>query len=334
MTIKALMVRVGQSLLLVSCLATVANAFVAPSIGRACNQKRPCSLLPNINSIPLPRTNSISVNSAETTEPPSPFAKLEKKRRLATGMAFLTGVANLALFMKYKTFATMMTGNTMWMALAMIEQRYMDVGYYASVIASYLAGLSIFRRTDLSVKEKTLPICAFLVATLFVGSDLLFKMYQSRWVPMMMLAMGFGIINSVGQEVTGTLTFVITGHMTRLTNQVIDRYSRTAGRKKLTLADKQFLVQNIAIISGFFGGAAFAGVLKAKGILMEKIGVFSGIGLAYAGLFLWKDIESLGGAWWNRKDGAMCDVDDDGKICSEDELEESQVPTDAVKANN
>jgi uncharacterized membrane protein YoaK (UPF0700 family) len=330
MNIKALRLRVGQNLLLASCLAiTVTNAFVAPSIGRACHQKIPCSLLPNINSVSLPRTNSISVNSAKTIEAPSPFAKLEKKRRLATGMAFLTGMANLALFMKYKTFATMMTGNTMWMAVAMVEQRYMDVAYYASVIGSYLAGLSIFRQTDLSVKDKELPICAFLVASLFVGSDLLFKMYQSRWIPMMMLATGFGIINSAGQEVTGTLTFVITGHMTRLTNQVVDRISTTAGRKKWTLADKQGLVQNIAIISGFFGGAAFAGVLRAKGILMEKIGVFSGIGLAYAGLFLWKDVDSLCGAWWNRNDEGMCDVEDDGKICGEPEL-----PTNAVEAKN
>ena len=32
-------------------------------------------------------------------------------------------------------------------------------------------------------------------------------------------------------------------------------------------------------------------------------------------------MESLGGAWWQRKDGAMCDMDDDGGICDlEDDI--------------
>ena len=55
--------------------------------------------------------------------------------------------------------------------------------------------------------------------------------------------------------------------------------------------------------------------MLTKGILADRVGVFSGIGLSYAALFLWKDIESLGGAWWLRKDGTMCDVDDDGEAC-------------------
>lgn len=238
------------------------------------------------------------------------------------GMAFLTGIADLALFSKYKSFATMMTGNTMWMALALMEQRFMDVGYYASVILSYLTGVSIFRRSDLALKKKTLPLAAILVGGLFVGSDIVFNIYQHRWIPMMMLAMGFGISNSVGQEAAGTLTFVITGHMSRLVNQIVDRVSRTAGRSKLTLKDKQAFVQNASVIGGFFAGAFVAGILKAKGLLVEKVGIFSAIGLSYAALFLWKYMGSLGGASWKRKDGVMCDVDDDGEVCDDDQFDD------------
>jgi uncharacterized membrane protein YoaK (UPF0700 family) len=237
-------------------------------------------------------------------------------------MAFLAGVADLTLNMKYKTFATMMTGNTMWMALALAEQRFMDATYYASVIMSYITGLTVFRKIDLSFKNKTLPICSFLVASLFIGSDLIFQAYQSRWIPMLLLGSGFGIINSVGQEVSGTLTFVITGHLTRSTNMIIDRLSRTAGRKKMSLADKQSFIQNLGVFGGFLCGAAFAGILKAKGLLVERVGVFSAIGLAHAGLWLWKDMESLGGAWWLRKDKSMCDVDDTGEACLQDEVAE------------
>ena len=59
---------------------------------------------------------------------------------------------------------------------------------------------------------------------------------------------------------------------------------------------------NASIYAGFFCGAAFAAILKSKGILVEKTGVFSGVGLSYAALFLWKYIPSLGDAWWKKKE--------------------------------
>eukprot|EP00980_Cylindrotheca_fusiformis_P018281 scaffold5966_cov118-Cylindrotheca_fusiformis.AAC.6 len=323
----------GNGLFLVTCLlVSSANAFLTtpPSSirGKFCilpQPTQPCLGLPSASSGPI-RLRAAGVALDHPSTKTNPFTKMERKRRLATGMAFLTGVADLAFVLKYKSFATMMTGNTMWMALALVEQRYMDFGFYASVIASYVSGISLFRLLNLNKKEKAMPLYAFIVATLFVGSDVVFKMYQSRWIPMIMLATGFGLANSVGQETTGTLTFVITGHMTRLANQIVDRYSKTAGRKKFTLADQQTLVQNSAVIGGFFAGAAVSGILKAKGILVDKIGVFSAIGLTYAGLFLWKDMESLGGAWWKRKDKAMLDLDDDGQVVAEPGLIPSNLP--------
>lgn len=195
------------------CLASSVNAFVPKVYGSTTLVSSPS--WPQVTSVTRPSsTYSVSRNLAAVpdAETPvvveNPFARLERKRRLGTAMAFLTGWADLTLFKKYQTFATMMTGNTMWMAVAAVERRFVDVAYYASVIVSYLTGLSIFRRTDLSLTKKTLPVCAFLVPALFVGSDVLFSIYQHRWIPMMMLAMGFGIINALGTEVTGTLTFV------------------------------------------------------------------------------------------------------------------------------
>jgi len=322
----------ANTLLLAAMAVAPASGFVNNPSSRHISSRQ--QVLPSsislLSSIDVsPRSHSVEMQAATVSETeakaetPSPFARLERKRRLAFGMAFLTGISDLALNMKYKCFATMMTGNTMWMALALTERRFMDVGFYASVIFSYLAGLTVFRRSDLALKKKSLPLSAFLVAGLFVGSDIMFHIFKSRWIPTMMLATGFGIVNSVGQEVTGTLTFVVTGHLTRMMNQIIDRVSRTAGRKKLTLQDKQGFLLNASVFAGFFCGAALAGWLKASGILAGKLGVFSGIGLSYGLLFLWKDMESLGAAWWKRKDGEMCDVDDDGEICADDQVEEA-----------
>ncbi|CAJ1965790.1 unnamed protein product [Cylindrotheca closterium] len=300
-----------SALLLAAMAVTPASGFVTsttknnnPSSSRHIlaysrqqQMSRPITHLPTMDLSPrsnnLVKLQAASINDSVNdikNEITSSFSRLEGKRRLGFGMAFLTGVSDLALNLKYKCFATMMTGNTMWMALAMVEQRFTDVGFYASVILSYLAGLAVFRQSDVALKKRnTLPLSAFFTAALFVGSDVMFSMYGSRWIPTMMLAMGFGIVNSVGQDCTGTLTFVVTGSLTRMMAQIVDRVSKSAGQKKLTVQDKQGFLLNASIFGGFFCGAAFAGVLKAKGILVQKLGVFSGIGLSYALLFLWKD---------------------------------------------
>lgn len=203
-------------------------------------------------------------------------------------MAFLIGWSDLTLMLKYKLFATMMTGNTMWMAVALSDRRFTDVGFYVSVIASYLVGLTLFRRVDLSMREKTLPIFATIVTALFIGSDVVYAFSLSRWVPVMMLATGFGIINSIGSEVSGTMTFVVTGHMTKMTHLFMDRVSKTAGRKKLSKADWATIMQSAFVCMGFIGGVLLASVLQMKGILC-RVGVFSTIGILYGLLFSWKD---------------------------------------------
>jgi uncharacterized membrane protein YoaK (UPF0700 family) len=246
------------------------------------------------------------------------------KNRLAAVCSFLTGWADVALFLRHKTFATMMTGNTLWLAQALVEQRYRLVGYYSSVIASYLMGLVVFRKTDLSLKQRTMPVSAALVASLFVASEVLhFAGVPS--IPVCLLALGFGIVNSVGAEVTGSLTFVVTGHMTKLTHQLVDRL---LSRKQKAM-DPKAVIQSLTVILGFLGGALWAFLIH-KVLLRQFHMEFSVLGISYGLLFLWQDMESLGGAWWLRKDKRMCELDDDGVMCqTAEELEE----VDASEAN-
>lgn len=86
---------------------------------------------------------------------------------------------------------------------------------------------------------------------------------------------------------TGTLTFVITGHMTRLTNTVVDRWSRTAGRKELTsAATKKEMVVVLSFVGGaMMGCAARAGMLHAR--IWNRS--FTIMGILYGMLFLWQD---------------------------------------------
>lgn len=92
----------------------------------------------------------------------------------------------------------MMTGNSMWMAAALVESRFRDVAFYLTVIASYIGGVSTFRRVELEWKENALnAILAPIVMGFLIGSDLLTLRDSScRWIPAVMLAYAWGIINS------------------------------------------------------------------------------------------------------------------------------------------
>jgi uncharacterized membrane protein YoaK (UPF0700 family) len=230
----------------------------------------------------------------------------------------------------------MLTGNTIWLASAFIEQRYKDAAYYASIIASYLFAVAAFRRVDLTLRKKCMRLCAVTVAALFIASDVLQCCTRcTRWIPVIMLASAYGVINSIGTEVAGTLTFVVTGHMTKMTNQCVDRFSRKRGRTKLAAADKIAAVQNAAVVGGFLAGALFACFLeRSERYLLSSFGILSLLGMLYGMLFFWLDMESLGGAWWLRKNKKMCDLDDTGETCLLEEEEKEEDLTVDVAMNS
>mmetsp|Transcript_34718 Transcript_34718/g.64031 ORF Transcript_34718/g.64031 Transcript_34718/m.64031 type:complete len:131 (-) Transcript_34718:101-493(-) len=130
-----------------------------------------------------------------------------------------------------------------------------------------------------------------------------------------MLSAAFAVINSVGSEVGGTLTFVLTGHMTKLTALGVDRVSRTAGRKNLTDGDKSAAARCLLVIGAFFRGALWACGLAARAPRLIERGAFSAMGLLYGLTFLWQDRENLG-AWWLRDDEHMCEIDSLETTCT------------------
>ena len=134
---------------------------------------------------------------------------------------------------------------------------------------------------------------------------------------MLMLASGYGIINSIGAEVAGTLTFVVTGHMTKLTNLAVDRLS-SQQKQPLTVTEKNATMENAAVVLGFFGGALWACAVRQS---LKRTAEFALLGVLHGTLFLCQNMETIGGAWWLRKFAAFCDdVDDDGSMCDlEDE---------------
>lgn len=141
------------------------------------------------------------------------------KKRIAIVMAFMTGWADFIFIKKYNFFPTMMSGNSLKMSYAMVDGRIRDTFFFLTIIFSYMVGVGIFRRAELSYKDKALNgLFAPLVTICFLVSDYLSWVNPaSKFLPAMLLSLAWGVINSVGSEVTGTLIFVVTGAMVSLT---------------------------------------------------------------------------------------------------------------------
>ena len=201
-----------------------------------------------------------------------------------------------------------MTGNTLWMAHALVQHRFVNVAYYASVIGSYVAGLVLYRKISTPSNEQVsdsefgrppirssskYPLYALIVTSLFLLSDLLYAQTKSTWIPTSLLAAAFGLVNSVATQATGgTLTFVVTGAMTKLTNQLTDMLS-SPNKQRFLLVDlepneRTQLNQNAMVLLGFFGGAAWATVFQSAASVSSLLSTYqlSVIGALFGSMFV------------------------------------------------
>jgi len=256
--------------------------------------------------------STAAATAPDATAPDATAASVDKSKvgnkRLAAGMCFLTAWADMVLNAKLATFCSMLTGNTLWMIKALSELRMMDGLYYFLVIASYGAGAAMYRTwqqtTGSSNKppRRLLPTIAAIVTLSFVAADR-FMAHSSqglfllaKWLPACLLSFGFSLVNLVGQETAGTMTFVVTGHITKLVHAVVDDrraqqlQAQSARGMIQRLKQQTGVVTNAAALAGFIGGAMFSNYLRLSGIkTMAGLGEFAWIGLFMGGLFLWKD---------------------------------------------
>ena len=111
----------------------------------------------------------------------------------------------------------------------------------------------------------------------------------------------------------GTMCFVLTGHLTKITNAIVDRFSTLAGKKPI---DAFGMFRSVSVFSGFFFGALAAwGGVKYVPSLKDR-GLLSLMGTIYGALFLWQDAKNMGG-WWHRKSKKIdtCEIDEYDANC-------------------
>jgi len=291
-------------------IADLENAVEAKGVGPAAvsagNDKA-------VSTTKKPKATSRSESKSNPFKALQNKAPTDGKNRLVFMLSFMTGVADVAMVLKYKNFATMMTGNTMWMASHTLNGAVGPVLYLAAVIASYMAGLAVFRRTYQSLQEQSLQLFAPMITAAFLAADhLTFVDPVAKLAPMCLLSGAYGIINAVGTDMAGTMCFVLTGHLTKITNAIVDRFSTLAGKKPIDAAG---MFRSVSVFSGFFFGALAAwGGVKYVPSLKDR-GLLSLMGTVYGALFLWQDAKNMGG-WWHRKSKKIdCEIDEYNANC-------------------
>ena len=127
------------------------NGNDTPSYFHAPNNNRLHHTRWNASPSPFSATNSTVNNQTSSS---SSSSSSSYKKRIAIIFAFLTGWVDYIFIKKYNYFATMHTGNTMKMAIAVIDGRYHDTIFYISVILSYMMGVGIYHRAELSIYKE------------------------------------------------------------------------------------------------------------------------------------------------------------------------------------
>jgi len=258
-------------------------------------------------------TGLTSSSSSSANNIGIPLTKSTGNKRLAAGMAALTGWADVVLHLKLGTFCTMMTGNTMWLAKAMTDLHWSNGVYYVMVLSSYCIGLALYRTwqnqtsttmlgggsggvpeassstSRPSTKTRFLVKMAMSVVTLFTVADYFWHTYPTsaailqKWIPASFLAIAFALINGVGNDTAGTMTFVLTGHMTKFIYTLVDT---PISKWWNLLQTNGGIHMNLSVIFGFFLGAFWGNLLRHWGLLSAN---FTYMGILLAILFLWKD---------------------------------------------
>jgi len=199
----------------------------------------------------------------------------------------------------------------MWLAKAFTDLHWSNGVYYATVISSYMVGLAFYRTWQnqdatspsseissssspssppTSTKTRFLVKIGASVVVLFALADVFLHTYSPvtsvilhKWVPASSLAAAFALVNGVGIDTAGTMTFVVTGHLTKFIHSLVDTpYTQWTH----LLRTNGGIHMNLSVISGFFVGALWGNILRHLGLLSAN---FTYMGILLGSLFLWKD---------------------------------------------
>ena len=225
---------------------------------------------------------------------PVPEAAVEPRpdTDLLIGLAFLSGWVDAVSLKLYGCYVTMMTGPVVNIALALADASFAKVRYFALIIGAYMCGASLYRFLELRRDGQRMPLAvAPLLLGLFVATDLMTLLFPSSRLPGLLLACGYGLINTLSLGVCKTITCMLTGHMQNVGNAVVD----TALGRSLGAARERILARSSIVLAAFVAGVSLSALSRNLPVVAANplLHGFSLVGLAYALLFWEHDSRRL-----------------------------------------
>ena len=214
---------------------------------------------------------------------PEPGISEVRRARLITGFAFFSGWMDVACFLRFDSYANMMTGNLIRLATAIAELKRAETLFFATVLLHYMSGISLFRLAQVRLAWRgpsaACSLLAPLVAILYVAVDVCDRLGVTSRLPMLSLALASGVINAAAAETTGSVICMVTGHCQKVATGFVDWW---AGR--LAAGDpRRGVLRSGGIMLAFASGVACS--TAAMMWCGSRLPRFSGLGAVF-GLLL------------------------------------------------
>lgn len=197
-------------------------------------------------------------------------AEIYMKLLMSFALSFVAGYADILCYVRYHSFATMMTGNLLLAANSFVadgckmnqNEEMPECVFALLVVAFRMAGYTAHflaewwhpRGEAILAPLMVLAVAGVEFANYFTKDDL----YPSRW-DVLMMAPIFGVQSAVSTKgLIGAPTCVATGHMQNLTN-AIDNMVFNSGR--LSLEDNGV---QMAVPAGILAGALLGALAEKR----------------------------------------------------------------------
>jgi len=192
--------------------------------------------------------------------------RFTKHAWIATLFAVVTGYADVVSLVRYQAFASILTGNAIWLGRVAVDPKSNDQHtgwYYVAICASFSLGSVLHRICELrwpnrggSIAAIPLALLMSLTEIVYMATECSFHESYLRWT-VVLVAPLFGIVAAAcSNGRMGTHTTMVTGHILTLTQIVGNLVMARLGYDPMKLnVDKRKSMMSIMVIAGTIAGA-------------------------------------------------------------------------------
>ena len=196
--------------------------------------------------------------------------RYHKHTWIAMMLAVVTGYADVISLVRYQAFASILTGNVVWLARVLVSYGPEDkhsCWYYLAIVCSLGFGAFLHRLCELIRPNRggsiaSVPLAVFMLSAevLYLITDCYFNAaeiiqcesaYLQRWTVVGIAPM-FGVVASACS--TGRLgahTTMVTGHILKL----VGALAKMLFGKELAMKEKANMCMSVMVIAGTVAGA-------------------------------------------------------------------------------